>query len=84
MRCLTATNFTFVRYSSGESYDQLSSVTSDNRDSMDLTEDVIPELPEVPIEAAADQVEKVLVYYLIGEIYKKQFDIIITLFIIHG
>lgn len=80
----TATNFKIVRYSSGESYEQLSSVTSDISDSLDLTEDAIPERPEVPVETAVEQVEKVLVYYLIGEIYLKTFDFIIIVFIIYG
>jgi hypothetical protein len=62
---LTAFNFTFLRHNSGESNEQISSVTSGNDDSLDLTEDVIPERPEVPIEASVEHVEKVLVYILL-------------------
>lgn len=66
---MTATNCTFIRHISGESNEQLSSVTSGNNDSLDSAEDVIPERPEVPVEAYVEQVEKVLVYYFINEIY---------------
>lgn len=53
-----------VRHSSGDNYtsseDRPSSVT-DNTDSENLTNDIIPEAPEVPVEAVAGQVEIVLV-----------------------
>lgn len=47
-----------VRHSSGEGHEQ-SSVPIDN-ETIDLTDEAIPEAPEVPIETI-EQVEKVLV-----------------------
>lgn len=58
---LTATSFTFVRYSSGESHEQLSSADHKNV-SVDTTEEVIPDAPEVPVETpGSEQVEIFLV-----------------------
>jgi len=63
LRHLTATNFTFVRHSSGDGRGQPELLSSDNREPVDLTDDVIPDAPEVPIEAAVEQVAIVLVYF---------------------
>lgn len=67
-RQLTVANLNFVRHSSGEGFNQserISTVASDNQ-TIDLSEDVIPDAPELPTDAAIDQVvEKVLVYYFI-------------------
>jgi len=58
---LSATNLTFVRHSSGDGREQSEVLSSVNPEPVDLTEDVIPEAPEVPIEAAVEQVAIVLV-----------------------
>lgn len=58
---LSATNLTFVRHSSGDGREQPELLSSVTREPVDLTEDVIPDAPEVPIEAAAEQVAIALV-----------------------
>jgi len=58
---LSATNFTFVRHSSGDGREQPEVLSSVNREPVDLTEDIIPEAPEVPVEAAVEQVAIALV-----------------------
>jgi len=60
---LSATNLTFVRHSSGDGREQPAVLSSVNREPVDLTEDVIPEAPEVPVEEAVEQVAVVLVYF---------------------
>jgi hypothetical protein len=62
---LTATNFTFTRFSSSDIYGQPSSSAVDNGyEPLDLTEDIILKPPEViPVEAANELVEKSLVQY---------------------
>lgn len=73
LKYLTAANFTFIRHSSGDGREQPELLSSDNRVPVDLTEDVIPEAPEVPIEAAAEQVEIALVHFFFFDkhIWKK-------------
>lgn len=56
-----------MRHSSGDNLppsNQLSSVT-DKTDSENSTDDIIPDAPEVPVEAAVEQVEKVFVSHSI-------------------
>lgn len=64
LRHITATNFTFIRHgSSGESdarTEQSSTVVKDDA-TVDLTEDIIPEAPELPVEAVTEVAEKILV-----------------------
>lgn len=61
LRNLTAASFTFIRHSSDDSHKQSS--LADNKDeSEDLTDNIIPEAPQVPIETNVEQVEIVLVY----------------------
>lgn len=62
---LSATNLTFVRHSSGDGREQPEVLASVNREPMDVTEDIIPEAPEVPVEEAVEQVAIVLVYFFI-------------------
>ncbi|KAL5245259.1 hypothetical protein ACI65C_012669 [Semiaphis heraclei] len=57
---LSATNLTFVRHSSVDGREQPEVLSSVNRESVDVTEDVIPEAPEVPIEEAVEQIAIVL------------------------
>lgn len=58
---LSATNLTFIRHSSGDGREQPELLSSVNSEPVDLTEDVIPDAPEVPIEAAVEQVAIALV-----------------------
>ncbi|VVC39482.1 Hypothetical protein CINCED_3A023736 [Cinara cedri] len=60
LKHLTATSFTFIRHSSGESHVE-STLANNNKESVDLTDDVIPDAPEVPVETTSvEQVEIVL------------------------
>lgn len=70
LRNSTAVNFTFLRHNSNVNNEPLNQSSS----TVDLTEDVIPEAPEVPIELADinQAVEKVLVFtYILFNSIKK-------------
>lgn len=61
---LTATNFTFTRFSSSDIYGQPSSTTVDiGYEPLDLTKDILKSPEVIPVEAANELIEKSLVYY---------------------
>lgn len=63
LRRVTATSFTFIRHNSGESDAQTEQSPTEVKDdaTIDLTEDLIPEAPELPVEAVSEVAEKILV-----------------------